>query len=313
MKENIFPLILIDLQLFSEGGEGGADTGAEGAGVTSDAADQNQNVAEMSLDEALGKKPNHKAEETPAKTDVPVKKAETKPDRQASYEAFLKEYKDLDDARMQSVIQKRVKGLHEKLEASKKYDAVHDILAKKYGVASDDADALVKAIEADDSMLEDEAFKKGVTVEELRSDMRFERREAELERREKAIKAKEEADRTYAKWASETEELKKIYPQFNLNEELQNPEFRNLLSLAGVSMRTAYQAIHADEIIPSAMQYAAQQAEKDITDSIKANGSRPTDIGSSAAASYKSNVSELTDADIDRINDLVLRGAKITL
>jgi hypothetical protein len=316
MKKITYPSLLIDLQLFAEGG---ADTGAEGApGVTPEAAVQEESsVMAMTLDEALGKKPVAAVEEKPKQTAAPsAKKAEkiaTDDERKAAYEAFLKEHKDLDDSRVQSIVQKRVKGLHEKLETYKKYDSVHEILAKKYGIDASDADALAKAVEADDSLLEDEAFKRGTTVDELRHDMRYERRMAEINQREKAIQQKEQAELLYNRWSAEAEKLKEIYPQFDLRTELGNPEFRAILSLEGMSMKTAYNAIHADEIIPSAMQYAAEQTEKHVTDTIKANGTRPTDVGASPAASYKSNVSELTDKDIDRINELVLRGAKITL
>lgn len=286
-------LMTLDLQLFAEGASGGdGGTGSEGAmGVTGTAA-----MSQTSITDADG---------TTA----------TNIDREAEFEKLIKgEYKDLYDARMQDTIQKRLKGQKETVD---KYEALAptlDTLAKKYGVDASDIDALNKAIEEDDAYYEEEALEKGVTVEQLKQIRKMERENAELKKLRDEQNAKEAAEKKVAGWMEESKQVKAIYPQFDLRSEMQNSKFIDLLRVPGVDVRTAYELTHKDEIIAGAMQFTAKTVEKKIADKIAANGARPIENGlnSQSASLTKSDVSQLSKADILDIQRRVARGEKIS-
>lgn len=234
-------------------------------------------------------------------------------DRNAEFEKLIKgEYKDLYDARVQDTIQRRLKGTKETVD---KYNALAptlEMLSRKYGVDASDIEALNKAIEEDDAYYEDEALEKGITVEQLKSIRKMERENAELKRQMREQNARENADRIYAAWMQQADALKGVYPSFDLNSELNNPRFVDLLR-NNVDVRTAYEVLHKDEIIPAAMQFTARQVEQKLTNKIIAGGSRPTEngINSQSSVVVKSDVSQLSKEDRAEIIRRVARGEKI--
>lgn len=54
--------------------------------------------------------------------------------------------------------------------------------------------------------------------------------------------------RYLAKLQKEIAETVSIYPDFNFEKELENEEFKRLLSV-GVTVKNAYEVIHVDEVI----------------------------------------------------------------
>jgi hypothetical protein len=110
----------------------------------------------------------------------------------------------------------------------------------------------------------------------------------------------------------QAEKAKTIYPSFDLRAEMNNPKFLDLLR-ANIDVRTAYEVIHKDDIIPAAMQFTAKTVEQKLTNKIIANGARPTEngISSQSSAVVKSDVSQLSKADRAEIIRRVQRGEKI--
>ena len=320
-KTIIYPMIL-DLQLFADGGAGGAagagdgdgGTGSEGAtGVTATAAvSQRKGVKENPL--ANVKYGTQVEEATPA---AEVDNTAPAEDRNAKFEALIKgEYKDLYDAKVQDTIKKRFKDNQEQKETVEKYNALTptiEMLAKKYGVDPADIAALNKAIEEDDSYYEEEALEKGVTVEQLKEIRKMEKENAELKRQMEEQNRRDNANKLYAQWMEQEQQTKAVYPNFSLRTEMQNPKFVELLR-SNIDVQTAFEVIHKDEIIPAAMQYTAKQVEQKIANKIIANGARPVENGNSSqgASLTKSDVSQLTKADRAEVNRRVLRGEKIT-
>ena len=310
---NLFPMFL-NLQLFAEGAGGGdGGTGAEGAtGVSATAAvSQTKGVKSNPLaDVKYGTQVEETAPAAEVETTAPVEVE----DRNAKFEALIKgEFKDLYDARMQETVQKRLKGSKETVE---KYEALAptlEMLSKKYGVDASDIKALNKAIEEDDSYYEEEALEKGVTVEQLKEIRKMERENAELKRQMEEQNRRDNANKLYAQWMEQEQQTKTVYPSFDLRTEMQNPKFVDLLR-SNIDVKTAFEVIHKDEIIPAAMQYTAQQVEQKIANKIIANGARPTENGNSSqgASVTKSDVSQLTKEDRAEVNRRVLRGDRIT-
>lgn len=319
MKNTIlFPMIL-DLQLFAEGGAGGAagagaagsGTGAEGAtGVSATAAvSQNKGVKSNPLaDVKYGTQPKEEASPAAEVVENPTE------DRNAKFEALIKgEFKDLYDAKVQDTVQKRLKSSKETVEKYEALSPTLEMLAKKYGVNASDIAALTKAIEADDSYYEQEALERGMTVEQLKEIRKMEKENAELKRQMQEKERRENANKLYSQWMEQEKQTKSVYPSFDLRTEMQNPKFLDLLR-SNIDVRTAYEVIHKDDIIAGAMQFTAKTVEEKITNKILANGARPSENGNSSqgAAVTKSNVSQLTKADRAEIARRVARGEKIS-
>jgi len=306
MKLNsIIPML--NLQLFAEGaGDGGT---AEGQGVTEAAA----------LPQTKGEKNNPLAsvkygiqeEEAPA-AEVQTETV-AQPDRNAEFEKLIKgEYKDLYDAKMQDTIQKRLKGQKDTVDKYNALQPVLEILGKKHGVDATDIEALTKAIEEDDSYFEDEALERGMSVQQLKEVKKMERENAELKAQMEEAQRQENGKKLYAAWMQQADEAKKVYPSFDLRAEMNNPKFVDLLR-SNIDVRTAYEVLHKDEIIPAAMQFTAQTVESKLAKKIASNGARPSENGmaSQSAAVVKSDVSQLSKEDRAEIIRRVQRGEKI--
>lgn len=308
----------INLQLFAEAGAAGGGTGAEGAtGDTGTAAVSQKSVKSNPLaDVKYGIQPEDAAQNAAVQEKTTDAEGETTQtvDRNAEYAKLKSEYKDLYDAEVQNILTKR---LAKQKETVDKYDALSptlELLAKKYGVDSTDINALNRAIEEDDAYYEEEALEKGVTVEQLKEIKKMEKENAELKKQMREQEVRKNADRLYAKWMKQAESMKSVYPSFDLQKEMQNPKFVDLLKVPSIDVRTAYEVIHKDEIMPAAMQFTAKTVEQKLTNKIIANGARPTEngISSQSASVTKSDVSQLTKADRQEVLRRVARGEKIS-
>ena len=317
MEKKIFFPMLLNLQLFEEGAGGGdGGTGASGTtGVTSTAAVSNSTKGAKNplADVKYGVQPE---DNTPAAevTSVQTEESVAQTDRNAEFEKLIKgEYKDLYDARVQDTVQKRLKGSKEVVDKYNALTPTLEMLAKKYGVDASDSEALVRAIEEDDSYYEQEALEKGITVQQLKEIRKMERENADLKRQMNEQSRREKAAQDYSRWMEQAKEAKLTYPSLDLNTEAKNPQFLRLLN-SGVDVATAYAVIHKDEIIPAAMQYTAKTVEEKIANKIIAGGARPAENGNSSqsASVTKSDVSQLTKADRAEIMRRVARGEKIT-
>lgn len=308
---NITDRFGMDLQLFADGAAAGDGGTAEGtnAGVT-------EAVAAL---REKGRKNNPLAdvkygiqdEEEP-----PVAEAEQEeaaPDREKTFEDLIKgEYKDLYDRRVRDAIEKRFKGERETAERLKALAPTMEMLEKKYGVKAGDLEALNRAIEEDTGYYEDEAARTGIPVEQLKQMRHMEKENQQLRQTMDELRARENAERVYRDWLEQEKATQQIYPQFSLEAELSDDQFVRLLR-SGVDVKTAYEVLHKDEIIPAAMQYAAKTAEQKVVNKIRANGARPVENGvqDQSASLVKQDVSQLTKADRDEIIRRVERGEKI--
>jgi hypothetical protein len=300
----------INLQLFGEGaGDGGtgADgTTAEGMLATSTKSARNNPLANVQYGIQEETTPTAEVQtETTTENDVV--------DLDAEFEELIKgKYKEQYNKRTQDTVQKRLKATKEQVDRYNELTPTLEMLSKKYGVDATDIKALNRAIEEDDSYYEEEAIEKGITVEQLKSIKKMERENADLKRQMQEQSVRDNANKLYASWMNQAEAIKNVYPSFDLNVEMQNPKFTDLLK-NNIDIRTAYEVLHKDEIIPAAMQFTAKKVEQQMTNKIIANGSRPVENGINAQSSVvtKSDVSQLSKADRAEIIRRVARGEKI--
>lgn len=315
-------ILRLNLQLFADGGAGaasGAGPGADGgtgAGVkAADAAQQSKGVKNPLANVVYGKQPDADATETAGTADASQGTAteQAQADRKAQYERFKAEYKDELDKEKQALVQHRVKGMRETVDRYNKLTPLLEILGKKYGVSSDDADALTKAVEDDDSYYEQEALERGMSVADLKEVRKIERENAMLHRQIEDAERQAQIDRDVQRWMQEAEEAAKVFPGLNLGTELQNPQFVELLK-SNIDLQTAYFAVHHRELIPEVQRYTAAQARQQVTNAIRDGQTRPTENGThdQSAALHKSDVASLTKADRAEIIRRVQRGERIS-
>lgn len=238
--------------------------------------------------------------------------------RRAAFDSFVRENRDLYDERVQALMDRRFKGQRELENEMKAARPVLDMLKQKYGAK--DVAGLQKAIEADDSYFEDEANERGLTVEQLKEVKRLERENAAFREAERERERQEGMRQAATRWMQQAEKLKAVYPDFDLTQELNDPEtgerFTDLLRSGFVDVRTAYELIHKDELMSGAIGYAVRTAQESTLNSIRARGMRPVENGgggSAAAVIVKKDPGKFTRADREEISRRVARGERIEL
>lgn len=314
----------LNLQLFAEGGAGASGTagsgsvgtGAEGTSVTGmNAASQRKGVKSNPLANVIYGKQDDAGQVTAVQDNTASTESVPQVDRNAKFEELIKgEYKDLYDAKIQDIVQKRLKGTKETVDKYNTLTPTLELLARKYGVDANNIEALNKAIEEDDAYYEEEALEKGVTVEQLKEMRKLEKENAELKKMQQEKERRDYQAQQYAQWMEQAKNAKQMYPNLDLNTEVKNPQFRRLLG-AGIDVGTAYHVIHKDEILPAAMQHTAKAVEQKIANKIIANGARPDENGTSSQSSVitKTDVSQFTKADRQEIIRRVAAGERIRL
>ncbi len=287
--------IRFDIQFFAEGNgtSGTASDGATGENATVAVSQNEGEAAQSSTQDASAK------------------------DIRTQYEEDIKgRYKELDDARIQGIINKRLKSSRATVEKYEKLSPVLEMVAKKYGVDAKDTDALIKALDEDDYFLEDEALAQNVSTDYLRGMRKMERENFSLRRQVEAQQqreAEEQKARQYAEWDRQAALAKQFYPMLDIKKELENPRFRAMLS-SGVEVKAAYEALHINDIIPAAMQYTAKATEQKVVNKIIAGEERPDENGISAggASKTKMDVSKLTKEERQNLIQRVANGERIT-
>ena len=297
---------LFDIQLFAEGGDGGTGAGDAGAGTPSIAAPAQPQKGDKNPLAAVryGRQPEAPDAGEPKTPPVEV-------DKNAEFEKLIKgEYKDLYGQKVKDAVSSRLKATESTV---KSYEQLTQALGMKYDVDPNDPQALLAALEKDNAALEAEAQTSGRSVQEIRDDRKMKWENAQLRAKLEQIQVREQSEQILADWRRQSEAVKQIYPSFDLETELQDPQFRSLLT-SRIPVQTAFEVLHKDEIIPAAMQYTAKKVEQAVVNSVRSGQRRPAEgaMGAQGAAQYKSDVSQLTKADIDEINRRVARGERIT-
>ena len=298
----------LNLQLFAgEGASGTGDSGGEAAtsGENATAAAE-QRLRELGVPEdkirkraskvaskmpmqAVKTEPaEQKTEETEVVSapteDNPTEETKETPARMSWDEIMADpEY----NRRMQAVVQSRLKSARGAEEARAKLTPALELLARKHNLdpANMDYDALTKAISDDDSYYEDRALEMGTSVETAKKIDRQERDTARQKRAEELSLQEQKIRDHFTKLENQAAEMKKVFPNFDLQTELKNPAFLRMTSPnVGISVRDAYYAIHHDEMQAAAMQATAKATAQKISDNIRAGQRRPDENGISGQA-----------------------------
>jgi hypothetical protein len=274
----------LNLRLFDEGGAtAGAAAGAEGASVTAgDAAG------------AQGENSVAASQERPSFVDL-----------------IKGDYKQEADKYIQGIVRERVKNSKDMIAAQ---GDILNIVAAKYGMDTSDLAALKERVSNDDAYYEDRAMEEGLTVDQYKRIAQAETKAREYEAQIQQQQRDQAAQQQIAKWQAEADQVKQVFPSFDLQAEIANPTFAKLLQ-NGVEMRSAYVAAHDAEIMQGAMQYTAAEVRKATANDIAARGTRPRENASSsqASASLHTDVSKLTRADREALSRRAAAGEIVTL
>ncbi len=120
-------------------------------------------------------------------------------------------------------------------------------------------------------------------------------------------------ERIYRALEQQARELKQLYPDLDIGSELRDPRFSRMLR-CGVDMRSAYQAIHAAQIIPAAMQFAARRAAEQLASSMGSFSGRPAENGLTGGGAVRmgGQVSRMSRQDYDKVCRMVERGERVS-
>jgi hypothetical protein len=131
--------------------------------------------------------------------------------------------------------------------------------------------------------------------------------------RERAEKRKAQLHTHLQSIMRQSEEMRSVYPGFDLARELRDPRFARLTAPeSGVDVRTAYEALHREEIAPAMMAFAAKKAQEKLAGAVRSGGLRPPENGSQgAAAVWQDDPRSLTKKERADIRRRVRSGEKI--
>ena len=290
----------LNLQLFAGEGDSG-----EGAATGENSADAgHQRLRELGVPEDKIRKnrayklntpparqqEQEKQPEQAAAAENPTEEKQTGTPARMSWEEIMAdpEY----NKQMQATVQSRLRSAKGAEDALGKLTPALELLARKHGLdpAAMDYDALAKAISDDESYYEDKALEMGVSVETAMQIDKQERDTARQQRQEAQNLEQQKIQQHFEKLQQQGEEMKKVFPNFDLRQELQNPAFVRMTSPnVGISVEDAYYAIHRKELQTAAMQVTAQKTAQKVSNAIQAGTRRPAENGINGQAPSVTN------------------------
>lgn len=282
--------VIFDLQLFADGAAAaeGSGTGFGSEGV---------------------------ANPTPGVAPAAAENTTEAPKAEETFEDLIKgKYKEDFNKRMQAAIKKRVGDTKALETENARMREALAIAQQRYGTKDGDWEALTNALAEDEEYLEKEAYEKGIDKETLKTMKRMERENAKLKQNQLELERQARQEAAYQKLMQEDAEVKAVYPNFDIDVELQNPQFESLIR-NNINLKTAYEVVHHDEILPQAMKFAADKTKSDVSKVIQSGAARPAELGAGSVDSPagKTDVSKLTRAQRDEINRRVMSGERVVL
>lgn len=234
--------------------------------------------------------------------------------RKKAYREMVEgEFKDLYTQDTQRIIDRRFREMRNLEEQISRTQPLLSMLMQRYGIADGDPSKLMAAVENDDAYWSQAAEEAGMSVEQYKKFQKLQRENAALVEAQRQSQTQQQVQAQLQKWYGEAEEVRKLYPSFDLTAEVKNPQFISMLR-AGVPVQHAFEVIHMDDIKAGVAQMTAKATEKQVVDGIRAKGARPAENGIAAQSGFtiKDDVTKLTKQDRAKIAALAARGETIT-
>lgn len=341
---------MVDLQLFADGGDGGtAGDGAESApavqapelrpaqerlakrshpgksakaGAPAPASDSGADTgSEAAKEDAPGEE---KPETQQEKQEPEHKPADPAEKRRAFGQLMQSEYAAEFEEAMQRAAQLAVQNVQQSPEVKGLLEA----LGEAYGIDAQDANNLAALTDAikngkvkNDEYYETMAAERGISVKTAREMDRMEselqRANAEKQRTEQlrvAMEHQQRAAAVRAQWEAEAAQLKVKYPEFELDEVLNNPSVADMIR-RGIGLEAAYRAAYFDKLMEASTARTAQQVEQGVTARIQQRAQRPAENGAhpGGAAEMKVDVAHMTAKQRAELAKRARRGERIVL
>lgn len=213
---------------------------------------------------------------------------------------------------IQSAIRDRFKNQQDVSEQLNALEPMLKVLRERAGVESNEE--LIHHVMDDDSLYEEEASEAGMTVAAYRQFMEMKKERDEMQQREQEDIERQMVRNHFDKLMQQAEEFKKQFPDFDLQQTLQNdPNFVRLTSpTVGLSVRDAYFALHHDELAPQMMAYGMERAKQQMGQTIQAQRRRPAEgamkTGGQPAADFNVDPRSLSRPERNKLYQLIHQG-----
>ena len=309
---------IFNLQLFSDGGASAGATAGDGAdgGVNNGSGDPFDALGiPAKAKHIVDKMPKNKQAET-TNTQTNENNEETPTGETSQRKAFkdvIGEYGDEAKEYMNNAFSKRLskyKGIEEENAKMKEILGLQNI---RYGLDTESKsylDDYMSAVQNDSKIFEDKAMEAGMSVDEYMKVQRAEQIIRDNDRREQLRKQDELTQNHVRNLVEQSEALKSEFPNFNIENEIANPQFKRLvdppeLGGAGLSVRNAFFALHNSDIMKATMNNAVNQAAINTANAVQTNKNRPSENGLSSAqtVTVKENPANYKLEDFQRIRD----------
>lgn len=284
------------LQLFAEGGDGGA---GEGAGVSAEGA-QAAAAGQPSGESAASAQAVAAGQQEESFGDLIA----------GRYKAdFERETSKIVRARVREAQQEN-KTLRESNDA---WSEIGRFLQARYGQDKQlSAQELLEQVRADNYYVELEADKNGISPEAQRQIMR--QRWGQEEEHEELMRLRQEQqEREYfTKLIREEATVRETYPDFDVRTELGNPMFMQLTK-SGLSATQAYEMLHHRELVEAAEKKAAEEARKMTAASVASGAGRVAEngLGGAAPTVQKADPSKFSREKMERLIAAAKAGEKV--
>ena len=230
-------------------------------------------------------------------------------------EAKKGEFADLYGQDVQNAIRDRFKNQTDANAKLNEMEPMLKVLRERAGVQSNED--LIKKVMDDDSLYEEAANEAGMTIPAYKQFMQL-KAENEAAKKQAEEDQRNEMIRNHLKsLVQQGEELKKIYPAFDLQKELKDPRFVRLTGPeVNIRVEDAFYAIHHKELAPQMMQYGMQRARTQMGQTLQAQSKRPAEGAmrqqGQAAAEMKLDPSRMTRAEREQIKRQVRLGKRVS-
>lgn len=304
MLKNLLP----DLQLFADGGDGGAAGNGTVSGETT-----GEELPSAIPERAKESYRKAVAKHTPSRTVQDVTDGQSVEqasgaDGKKSYADLInsEDYKEEHRAYMEKTIGERLKKYKGMEEQNSQMLSILETVAAKYGMDTADGNFLAdleRKIGEDNSYYETYASAHDITPEEAKRVIALERRLQEAEAREQEMKRQEAARQQMIVLQQNAERTKARFPGFDLDAEMQDERFRRLCAVNHGDTTAAYMACHWEEVVPGMVRSASQQISAQTAQAVAANKARPVENGVSGTAAAVSTQEDFRNMSLSQLRE----------
>lgn len=317
-----FYVLKADLKIFDGGAAGTASASAGDSGSAAPGVSDVNTGDNIPWHLLKGGKPQELVQEDEGAPSTKVSSASDNEINAESWKKAKDTFGDFYKKDVETQVKRRMKnaqteidGMKPELEALRK---IRDSVAVKYpDIDVSDSEALLNAINGDDSYLRQRALDNGRTIEQERADIA---QKAELEALRAADRQRQQADalRQRAEVISrQVAEVKEIYPDFDLEKAYENEDFQYQMAFhqqvkGTPNVRAAYEAAFGPKLREQAVHQAADATKQAISQNLIANQYMPSTAGKSSSGKAPVSQFDISKMSARELADRAYAGEDIS-